>query len=108
MAEKRHNPAWAQEECRHENGAVRTPSADYRGTRPSSRLRDVDVGLRRALEDFVEASRHPLGVVVIVVTLVAVVFIMRFLLGLPLLPRLRVVFLERLSLEILFLLLLLF
>ena len=73
-----------------------------------SRSRDVDVGLRRALEDFVEASRHPLGVVVIVVTLVVVVFIMRFLLGLPLMPRLRVVFLERLSLEILFLLLLLF
>ena len=69
---------------------------------------DVDVGFRRTLEDFVEMSRHPLGVVAIVATLVAVVFIRRFLLGLPLLPRLRAVFLKRLLLEILFLLLLLF
>jgi hypothetical protein len=64
--------------------------------------------LRWALKDFVEASRHPLRVVAIVITLVAVVFIRRFLLGLPLLPRLRAAFLEHLSLEVLFLLLLLF
>jgi hypothetical protein len=64
--------------------------------------------LRRALEDSVETSRHPLGVVAIVVALIAVVLIRRFLLGLPLLPRFRTAFLEHLSLEILFLLLLLF
>jgi len=60
--------------------------------------------LRRALKDFVKTSRHPLGIVAIIIT---VVFIRRFLLGLPLLPRLRAAFLERLSLKVLFLLLLL-
>jgi len=64
--------------------------------------------LRRALEDFVEASRHPLGVVAIVITVVAVVFIRRFLHGFPPLTRLRVAFLERLPLEVLLLLLLIF
>jgi len=63
--------------------------------------------LRRTLEDFVETSRHPLGIIAIIIAVVAIVFVRRFLLGLPLLPRLRLAFLERLSLEVLFLLLLL-
>jgi len=61
-----------------------------------------------ALEDFVQASRHPLGVVAIVVPIVAIVFVRRFLLRFSPLPRLRAVFLERLSLEILLLFLFLF
>ena len=69
---------------------------------------DVNVDLWRALEDFVEASRYPLGVVAIVVPVVAIVFIRRFLLRFFPLPRLRVAFLERLSLEILLLFLFLF
>ena len=81
-------------------GPARRP---LRGFHPQ----DVDIGLRRALEDFVETSRHPLGIVAIIITVVAVVFLKRILLGLPLLPRLRAAFLERLPLEVLFLLLLL-
>ena len=73
-----------------------------------SRLRGVDISLWWALEDLVESSRHPLGVIAIIITIVAIVFIRRFLLGLPLLPRLHAAFLERLSLEVLFLRLLLF
>ena len=50
------------------------------------RLRGVDVGSRRALEDSIEMSRHPLGVVVVVIALVAVILVGRVLLGLPPLP----------------------
>ena len=53
-------------------------------------------------------SRHPLRVVTIVVALVAVILVGRVLLGLPLLPRFCSMFLERLPLEILFLLFFLF
>jgi len=74
----------------------------------SSRLWDVDVGLRRTLKDFFKASRYPLRVIAIIITIVPVVFIERFLLGFPPLPRLRATFLERWSLEVLLLLLLLF
>jgi len=64
--------------------------------------------LRRTLEDFVKASRHPFGVIAIIITVVAIVFIGRFLLGFPSLPQLRASFLECLPLEVLLLLLLLF
>ena len=53
-------------------------------------------------------SRHPLGVIAVVVALVAVILVRRALLTLPLLPRFRSMFLERLLLEILFLLFFLF
>ena len=49
----------------------------------TSLLRNIDVGLRRTLEDFVKTSRHPLGVIAITITVVAVVFIGSFLLGFP-------------------------
>ena len=74
----------------------------------SPRPRYVDVGLRRALEDPVKTSHHPLGVISIIVALVAIVLVRGIFLGLPLLPRFRTAFLERLSLEVLFLLFFLF
>jgi len=82
-------------------GPTRRP---LRGSRPW----DDDVGLRRALEDSVETGRHPLRVVAAVVALVAVVLVGRVLLRLPPLPGLRSTCLQRLSLEILLLFLLLF
>ena len=69
----------------------------------SPRPRYVDVGLRQILEDFVEASRHPLGIVTIIITLVAIVLVRGIFLRLSLLPRLRASFLERLPLKVLFL-----
>ena len=68
----------------------------------------VDVGLWRALEDPVKTSCHPLGVVAIIVALVSIVLVRGIFLGLPLLPRFRTAFLERLSFEVLFLLFFLF
>ena len=49
-----------------------------------SRPRDVDAGLRRALEDLVETGRHPLRIVIVVVTIAAIVLIGGFFLRLPL------------------------
>jgi hypothetical protein len=63
--------------------------------------------LRWALKDPVETSRHPLRIVAAVITIVAVILVGRVLLGLPPLPRFRSTCLQRLSLEILSLFLLL-
>ena len=52
----------------------------------SSRLCDVNAGLRQTLEDFVQTGRHPLKVIGIIITIVVVVFIGGFLLGFPPLP----------------------
>jgi len=52
----------------------------------SSRLHGVDIGLRRTLEDFVKASRHPLRVIATVIAVAAVVLIGRFFLRFPPLP----------------------
>ena len=60
-------------------GPTRRP---LRGSHPW----DVDVGLRRALEDSVETSRHPLRIIGAVIALVAVILVGRVLLGLPPLP----------------------
>ena len=49
-----------------------------------SRPRDVDAGLRQALEDPVETGRHPLRVVAVVVTINAIILIGGFFLRLPL------------------------
>ena len=51
----------------------------------SPRPWDIDVGLRRALEDSVKMSHHPLGVVAVVVALVAIILVTRVLLGVPVL-----------------------
>jgi len=72
-----------------------------------SRPRDVDAGLRRALEDPVEMGRHPLGVVAVVVTITAIVLIGGFFLRLPPLPGLRSTSLQHLSHKIFLLFLLL-
>ena len=65
-----------------------TPSVDSHEARLApfrdSRLRDVDAGLRRTLENPVETGRHPLGVVAVVVTIAAIVLIRGFFLRLPL------------------------
>ena len=53
-------------------------------------------------------SRHPLRVVAVVVSLVAIILVKRVLLELPLRPQFHSTFLERLPLEILFLLFFLF
>jgi len=74
------------------------------GSRPSN----VNVGLRRALEDLVETSHHPLRIAAAIITLVAVVLVGRVLLGFPPLPGFCPTRLQRLSLKILFLFLLLF
>ena len=64
-----------------------TPSVDSHETRLApprdSRPRDVDAGLRRALEDPVKTGRHPLGVVAVVITVAAIVLIRGFFLRLP-------------------------
>jgi len=60
------------------------------------------------LQDPVEVSRHPLGVIVVIVIITAIVFIRRVLLGHSLTPRLGSTFLEHLPLEVLPLLFLLF
>ena len=70
--------------------------------------RDGDVGLRCALDDPVEAGRHPLRVVAAVVALTAVILVGRVLLRLSPLPGLRSTCLQRLTLEILLLFLFLF
>ena len=74
----------------------------------SSRTRDNNVALRRAREDSVETGHHPLRVVAAIIALVATVLVGRILLRLPLLPGLRPTCLQRLSLEILLIFLLLF
>jgi hypothetical protein len=56
-----------------------------------------------ALHGPIEASRHPIGIIIVVV---AIVFIGGLLLRLPLVPRLGSTFLERLPLEALLLFLL--
>jgi len=48
-----------------------------------SRPRGVDVASRRTLEDPVEARRHPLGVVAVVIAVSAVVLTRGFFLRLP-------------------------
>jgi len=53
-----------------------------------SRPRGVDVASRRTLEDPVEARRHQLGVVAVVITVSTVVLTGGFFLRLPPLPRL--------------------
>ena len=73
-----------------------------------SRPRDDDIGLRRALEESVEMGRHPLRVVAAVVALVTVVLVGRVFLWLPPPPGLRPTCLQRLSLEIFLVFLLLF
>jgi len=73
-----------------------------------SRPWGVDVGPRRTLEDPVKTGRHPLGVVAVVIIIVAVVLIRGLFLRLPPLSRLRSTCLQRLALEILLLLILLF
>ena len=52
------------------------------------RPRDVDAGLRRALEDPIETGRHSLRIVAVVVTIAAIILIGGFFFGLPPLPRL--------------------
>ena len=47
------------------------------------RLRDGDVGLRRVLEDPVEAGRHSLGIIAVVVTVAAIILIGGFFFRLP-------------------------
>ena len=53
-----------------------------------SRPRDVDAGLRRALEDLVETRRHSLGIVAVIITVVTIILIGGFFFRLPPLPRL--------------------
>ena len=68
----------------------------------------VDVASRRALEDPVEARRHPLGVVAVVVTIATLILIWGFFLRLPPLRGFRSARLQRLAIEILLLFLFLF
>ena len=83
---------------------LQTVVRSTRRPRGSSHTRRVDVSSRWALKDSVEVSRHRLGIVAFVVALVPIIIIKRILLGLPVLPQFRVTFLERLPLDILFLL----
>ena len=70
-----------------------------------SRPRDVDVASRRTLEDLVEARRHPLGVVAVVIAVSAVILTGGFFFRLPPLPGLGSTCLQLLAVEILLLLL---
>jgi len=65
-------------------GAVRSTRPLLRRSRPWG----VDVASRRTLEDPVEARRHPLGVVAIVIAVSAVVLAGGFILRLAPLPGL--------------------
>jgi len=82
-------------------GSTRRP---LRGSRP----RNDNVSLRRALEDLAETSCHPLRIIAAIVALVAVVLVGRVLLRFPPLLGFCPTHLQRLSLKILFLFLLLF
>ena len=73
-----------------------------------SRLRGVGVGSRRTHEDPVKTGRHPLGVVAIVVTIATIVLIRGLFLRFPPLPGFRSARFQRLALEVLLLLLVLF
>ena len=96
----RSDSAQALGECRRRSSVETTPSADSHETRLAplwdSRPRDVNVGLRQALEDPVEMRRHPLGVVTVVVV-AAIILIGGFFLRLPPLPGLRSMSLQGLS-----------
>jgi hypothetical protein len=72
-----------------------------------SHPRGVSVASRRALEDPVEARRHPLRVVAVVVAIAAIILVGGLFLRLPPLSRLRSAYLQRLALEALLLLILL-
>jgi len=81
--------------------SVRCP---LRGSHP----RNVNVGLRRVLEDLVETSHHPLRIVATIIALVVVALVGGILLGFHPLPGFCPTRLQHLSLKILFLFLLLF
>ena len=73
-----------------------------------SRPRSVGISTRQTLEDPVEPRRHPLRVVAAVVAVAAIVLIRGLFLRLPHLPGFRSARLQRLALEVLFLLIFLF
>jgi len=73
-----------------------------------SRPRGVGVGSRQTLEDPVKTGCHPLGVVAVVITIATIVLIRGLFLRLPPLPGFRSARLQRLALEVLFLLIFLF
>jgi hypothetical protein len=52
-----------------------------------SHPRGIDVASRRTLEDPVKARRHPLGVVVVLITISTIIVAGGFFLRLPPLPR---------------------
>jgi hypothetical protein len=64
--------------------------------------------LQQALQDPIEASHLPLRIIIIIIVIVTIIFIGGFFLTLPLMPLFGLSFLERLTLEVLPLLLLLY
>ena len=104
--------AQALGEYRQGSGVGMTPSVASQETRLAplwgSRPWGVNVALRWTLENPIKTGRHPLGVIAVVVTIAAVVLIGGLFLRLLPMSRLRPACLQRLALEILFLLLLLF
>ena len=69
-----------------------------------SRPRGIGVGTRRTLEDPVETGRHSLRIVAIV-AIIALILIMGLFLRFPPLPGFRSAHLQRLVIEVIFLLL---
>jgi len=60
-------------------GAVRSAWPLLRRSRPW----DVDIASRRTLEDPVEARRHSLGIIAVIITIPAIVFTRGFFFRLP-------------------------
>ena len=75
----RDGPTWRRRGRGVSAGAVRSAWLLLWRSRPQG----VDVASRRTLEDPVKARRHPLGVVVVVIAVSAVVLARGFLFGLP-------------------------
>ena len=63
--------------------------------------------MRQALQDSVETSRHLLGIIIIIIVVITIAFIGELFLRCPITPLFGSSFLERLTLEVLPLLLLL-
>ena len=96
----RDSPTWCRRERGVSAGAVRSAWPLFWCSHPGG----IDVASRQTLEDPVEARRHPLGVVAIVIAVSTVILTGGFFFRLPPLPGFGSTRLQRLAVEILLLL----